>query len=90
MLALPIALLGGLVLGWFASVILKPRYYHGVVLNLVVGVIASFICGHFFAPVLNRPSIASGQFSGGSIAVALIGSAIILVIFDLVRRAGTR
>lgn len=90
MLVIPVVMLGGLILGWFASVVLKPRYYHGVVLNLVVGVGSAFICGYYFAPVFNSPSILSGSFSFKTVMIALVGSTLILLIIDLVRRAGTR
>src|SRR3546814_5872854 len=68
-LSIPIILAGGLLLGWFASVLLKPRYYHRVVLNLVVGITGAAVSGHFFAPVLRYPSMVSGNFSGGTVLI---------------------
>ena len=90
MLSIPIVLAGGLLLGWFASVLLKPRYYHRVVLNLVVGITGAAVSGHFFAPVLRYPSMVSGNFSGGTVLIGLAGSALILATVELVRRAGSR
>lgn len=90
MLVIPVVVLGGLLLGWFASVIQKTTYYHTVILNLVTGVASAVICGVFFAPVLNRPSIFSGYFSFGTVLISMAGTAAILLIIDLVRRAGSR
>lgn len=90
MLVIPVVILGGLLLGWLASVILKTRYYHGVVLNLLIGVTSAVIFGHFFAPILGRPSIFSGFFSTGTVAIAMGGTAGMLLVYDLVRRAGSR
>lgn len=90
MLVIPVVILGGLLLGWFASVIQKTRYYHDVIMNLVVGVAGAIICGWFFAPVLGRPSILSGYFSLGTVVIAMVGTALMLLIVELVRRAGTR
>src|SRR3546814_12519176 len=74
-LSIPIILAGGLLLGWFASVLLKPRYYHRVVLNLVAGITGASVPGHLFAPVLRYPSMVTGNFSGGPVLLGLAGSA---------------
>ncbi len=90
MLVIPVVVLGGLLLGWAASVALRTSYYHGIVLNLVVGVASAVICGYFFAPLLGRPSILSGDFSLGTVAISMGGTVFMLLLVELVRRAGTR
>lgn len=90
MLVIPVILLSGLFLGWGASLVLRTSYYHGVVLNLVVGVVSAALWGHFFAPVFGRPSLLSGIFSLGTIAISMVGTIITLLIVGLVIRAGAR
>src|SRR3546814_3288642 len=86
-LSIPIILAGGLLLGWFASVLLKPRYYHRLVLHLVVGITGAAVSRHFFPPVLRYPSLVSGHFSGGPVLIGLAGSALLLATVGLVRRS---
>lgn len=89
MLIIPVAL-AGLMLGWFASVLFRTRYYHAVVINLVVGVAGALISGQLFAPVMRRPPIVSSDISLGTFAISLAGAAVVLAVVELIRRAGTR
>jgi uncharacterized membrane protein YeaQ/YmgE (transglycosylase-associated protein family) len=75
----------GLVAGWLASAIVGGGY--GVIGDIVVGIVGSFIGGFIF----NRFRI--GQpFSGlaGTIFVAFIGAIVLLLILRLIRSVSTR
>lgn len=89
MLVIPVVL-AGLALGWAASVVFATRYYHGVVINLVIGPAGGLIAGQLFAPVFNRPPVFSGDVSLATLMISLTGAALMLGIVELVRRAGNR
>lgn len=90
MLIVPIIVLSGLVLGWCANIVFRPRYLHGVVINVLVGLAGAVIAGQLFAPVFQRPPMLSGYFSAGTVAIAIAGSLLLLLLVEVVRRAGTR
>jgi uncharacterized membrane protein YeaQ/YmgE (transglycosylase-associated protein family) len=75
----------GLVAGWLASVVVGGGY--GLVGDIIVGVVGSFIGGFIFHGLhLHSP------FGGlaGTIFVAFIGAVVLLVIIRLIRSAGAR
>ena len=83
--------IGG-VIGWLASIIMRTDAQQGIFLNIIVGIIGSFIGN----------SLLSGLLGGGSIGVwppsigaphqidAFIGAVILLAIVNLVRRGSVR
>lgn len=73
----------GLVAGWLASAIVGGGY--GVLGDIVVGVVGSFIGGYLFQALhIHRP------FGGlaGTIFVAFVGAVVLLIIIRLIRSAG--
>jgi uncharacterized membrane protein YeaQ/YmgE (transglycosylase-associated protein family) len=75
----------GLVAGWLASAVVGGGY--GVIGDVVVGVVGSFIGGFIFQVLhLHRP------FGGlaGTIFVAFVGAMVLLIVIRLIRSAGSR
>ena len=80
---------GGLI-GWVASMIMKTDAQQGVILNVVVGIVGSFLGGYFVAPLLGTGTINSGDFSITGLLASLIGAVILLAIVNLFRRGRAR
>ena len=74
--------IGGII-GWLASLIMKTDGQQGIVLNIIVGIVGSFIGGWLIAPVIGGIGI-MGYVS------ALIGAIILLAIVNLFRRGSVR
>jgi uncharacterized membrane protein YeaQ/YmgE (transglycosylase-associated protein family) len=75
----------GLVAGWLASAIVGGGY--GVLGDIVIGVVGSFIGGFIFHALhIHQP------FGGlaGTIFVAFIGAVALLILIRLIRSAGAR
>ena len=75
----------GLIAGWLASVIVGGGF--GIIGDIVVGVVGSFIGGFIFRALDVR-----SPFGGlpGTIFVAFIGALVLLVILRLIRAATLR
>lgn len=75
----------GLIAGWLASVVVGGGY--GLVGDIVIGVVGSFIGGLIFRGLHVR-----APFHGlpGTIFVAFIGAVALLIVIRLVRSAGAR
>jgi uncharacterized membrane protein YeaQ/YmgE (transglycosylase-associated protein family) len=70
----------GLIAGWLASMIVGGGY--GVIGDIVVGVIGSFIGGYLFQTF----GVSAGTGTLGSIVVATVGAIVLLFVLRLVRR----
>lgn len=70
----------GIIAGWLAEQIMGRN--HGLLTNLVVGIIGAFIGGWIASDVLN---IAWGGWIGSTI-VATIGAVLLLFILGLIKR----
>ena len=73
--------LGGIV-GWIASLIMGTDHEQGIFLNIVVGVIGSFIGGMLFN-AFGEPGVTG--FNIYSLVVAVLGSIVLLFIVRLFR-----
>jgi uncharacterized membrane protein YeaQ/YmgE (transglycosylase-associated protein family) len=76
-------LIVGGVVGWLASIIMRRDAQQGIILNIVVGIIGSFIGGVLFGRNL----------SGGGLLgwiSALLGAVILLAIVNFLRRGAMR
>jgi uncharacterized membrane protein YeaQ/YmgE (transglycosylase-associated protein family) len=76
-----IILLVGGIAGWVAGVLVRGRG-HGIVVNIVVGIIGAFIGGWVFAQL----GIAIAGILG-SIVMATCGAIILLLILRVLKRA---
>jgi uncharacterized membrane protein YeaQ/YmgE (transglycosylase-associated protein family) len=72
----------GAVAGWLAGLIVKG-YGLGLLGNIVVGIIGSFIGGWLFG----RLGILAGEGIVGSIIGATVGAVILLLVLKVIRRA---
>ena len=81
-------IVGGIV-GWLASMIMKTDGQQGIILNVIVGIVGSFLGGWLIGPLLGAGSINDG-FSIMSLVVSLIGAIILLAIVNLFRRGRVR
>ncbi|MGY6588368.1 MAG: GlsB/YeaQ/YmgE family stress response membrane protein [Wenzhouxiangella sp.] len=75
-----ILLIGGIA-GWVAGVLVRGRG-HGIIVNIVVGIIGAFIGGWVFAQL----GIATAGLLG-SLVVATVGAIILLALLRLLKRA---
>ena len=85
-MGLIIWLIVGGVIGWLASIIMRTDAQQGIVLNVVVGIVGSFIGGL----ILNGGSINNQPLTLYSFLASLLGAIILLAIVNLVRRGSVR
>ncbi|UVO55611.1 GlsB/YeaQ/YmgE family stress response membrane protein [Sphingomonas sp. SUN039] len=76
-------IIGG-VIGWLASIVMRTDGQQGIVLNIVVGIVGSYIGGFLFGPMLGS----AGQI--GPYLSAFLGAIVLLAIVNLVRRGSVR
>ena len=82
-------IVGGIV-GWLASLIMKRDAQQGIILNIVVGIVGSFLGGFLIAPMLGSGTANSGDFSIMGLLASLIGAVILLAIVNLFTRGRAR
>ena len=75
-------IIGGII-GWLASLVMKTDAQQGILLNVVVGIIGSWIGGKFIAPMIGGAGF-MGYLS------AFIGAVILLAVVNLFRRGSVR
>lgn len=83
-------LIVGGIIGWIASMIMKTDAQQGVILNVVVGIVGSFLGGWLIAPLLGTGTINQNDFSIMGLISSLIGAIILLAIVNLFRRGRVR
>ena len=81
-------IVGGIV-GWLASLVMRTDGQQGILLNVVVGIVGSFLGGWLISPLVGVGNLSSG-ISIGSIIVSLVGAIILLAIVNLFRRGRVR
>lgn len=74
--------IGGII-GWLASLIMKTDGQQGIILNVIVGIIGSYLGGWLIAPLIGGAGIMA-------YVSALIGAIILLAIVNLFRRGRVR
>ena len=80
-------LVAGALVGWVASIIMKTSGRQGLIIDIVVGIVGSFLAGYFLSPLLGVSTINEGNFSIPALLVSLLGAVILLFLIRLVRRA---
>jgi uncharacterized membrane protein YeaQ/YmgE (transglycosylase-associated protein family) len=76
-------IIGG-VIGWLASIVMRTDGQQGIFLNIVVGIVGSYIGGFLFGPMLGTAG------SAGPYISAFLGAVVLLAIVNLVRRGSVR
>lgn len=79
-------ILGGII-GWLASIVMRTDAQQGIFLNIVVGVVGSFLGG---LVLRSFGKINNNDFSIPSLIAAFVGACILLAIVNLVRRGRVR
>ena len=83
-----IAIIIGGIIGWLASIVMRTDAQQGIFLNIVVGVVGSFIgnlVGGFFGS-----GASLSTFSVVGLIWSFVGALILLAIVNLVRRGSVR
>lgn len=87
---LVVLVVGGLI-GWIASKVMNTDAQQGIFLNIIVGIVGSFIgnglLGVFFP---GSDSIGTWPPSIGAVLAAFVGAVILLALVNLVRRGRVR
>jgi uncharacterized membrane protein YeaQ/YmgE (transglycosylase-associated protein family) len=83
-------LIVGGIIGWLASMVMKTDAQQGIILNVIVGIIGSFLGGWLIAPLLGTGTVNSGDFSIMGLVSSLIGAIILLAVVNLFRRGRVR
>lgn len=83
-------LIVGGIIGWVASLIMKRDAQQGIILNVIVGIVGSFLGGFLIAPLLGSGTANSGDFSIMGLLASLIGAVILLAIVNLFTRGRAR
>jgi uncharacterized membrane protein YeaQ/YmgE (transglycosylase-associated protein family) len=76
-------IIGG-VIGWLASIVMRTDGQQGIFLNIVVGIVGSYIGGFLFGPMLGSTGAIGPYLS------AFLGAIVLLAIVNLVRRGTVR
>jgi len=72
-------LIVGGVIGWLASMVMRTNGQQGIILNIVVGIVGSYIGGFLFGPYI-----------GNGLISAFLGAVVLLAIVNLVQRGRVR
>jgi uncharacterized membrane protein YeaQ/YmgE (transglycosylase-associated protein family) len=73
----------GGIIGWLASVLMRTDAQQGILINIIVGVVGSYIGGALFAPVMRIGAL-------GGYLTAFAGAVLLLGIVNLIRRGKLR
>lgn len=83
-------LIVGGVIGWLASLIMRRDAQQGILLNIVVGIVGSFIGGFLIAPMVGSGTANTGDFSIPGLLASLGGAVVLLLIVNLITRGRAR
>ncbi len=83
-----IAIIVGGIIGWLASIVMRTDAQQGILLNVIVGVVGSFI-GTWIGGMFGSGASLS-VFSPIGLLWSLIGAVVLLAIVNLVRRGSVR
>jgi uncharacterized membrane protein YeaQ/YmgE (transglycosylase-associated protein family) len=83
-------LFGGFV-GWVAGIVMRTDKQQGTLLNIVVGIVGSFLGGFLFNLLgIGGSNINNNDFSLSALLISFVGAVILLWIVNLVRRVSVR
>ena len=82
-------IMGGII-GWLASLVMKTDAQQGIFLNIVVGIVGSFLGGLLLPSLFGAPAMSVNEFSLVSLFVAFVGALILLAIVNLIMRGKVR
>jgi uncharacterized membrane protein YeaQ/YmgE (transglycosylase-associated protein family) len=76
----------GAVMGWIASLVMKMQAEHGILLNIVAGIVGACLAGVFVSPFLAADIVTHDTFSVQLLFVSLGGAILLLAVVRLFRR----
>ena len=82
-------IMGGII-GWVASLVMNRDASMGVFLNIVVGIVGSFIGNSLFAFILGSGRIGGWPPDFSGIFAAFIGAVVLLGVVNLLQRGKVR
>ena len=85
-----IGIIMGGIIGWIASIIMKTDAQQGIFLNIIVGIVGSFLGRLLFGSMLGSGRLRDNAFDPMTLLSALLGAVILLGIVNLVRRGRVR
>ena len=83
-------ILVGALVGWIASLIMKTDAQQGTILNIVIGILGAWLGGYLISPMVGISTINQNALSIPSILVSIVGAVIVILIWQLIRRASSR
>ena len=87
-MGLIIAIIVGGIIGWLASIVMRTDAQQGIFLNIVVGVVGSFL-GNIIAGLFGMGASLT-TFEPLALLWAFIGAVVLLAIVNLARRGRVR
>lgn len=82
-------IMGGII-GWLASVMINRDASMGVFLNIIVGIIGSFIGNSLFQFLFGGGTIGAWPPDWSGVLGALVGAVVLLAILNLIQRGRVR
>jgi len=82
-------IVGGIV-GWLASILMRTNGQQGLLLNIVVGIVGSFVAGYFLSPIFGVSTINQGNYSLPAILLSIGGAVVLLAVINLASRGRVR
>jgi uncharacterized membrane protein YeaQ/YmgE (transglycosylase-associated protein family) len=82
-------IVGGIV-GWLASILMRTNGQQGLFLNIIVGIVGSFVAGYFLSPIFGIGTINQGNYSMPAILLSIGGAVILLAVLNLASRGRVR
>jgi uncharacterized membrane protein YeaQ/YmgE (transglycosylase-associated protein family) len=82
-------IMGGII-GWIASLIMRRDASMGLLANIVVGVLGSFIGNSLLGFLTGGGTIGAWPPDWSGVAAALLGAVILLALFNLLQRKRVR
>jgi uncharacterized membrane protein YeaQ/YmgE (transglycosylase-associated protein family) len=79
----------GAIIGWLASMIMRTNAQQGFLMDIVVGIVGSFI-GGWLAGIFGFGDADLTTFDIPSLLFALLGAIVLLAIVNLFRRGSVR
>ena len=77
-------IIGGAIVGWIASIITGRNAQHGLLGNIVAGIVGAFVGGALYCfPTCNGMNF---EWNIGSFLVALVGAVLVLFLWNLITR----
>jgi uncharacterized membrane protein YeaQ/YmgE (transglycosylase-associated protein family) len=83
-------LVAGGLLGWVASVVMLSDGPQGFLMNLLVGVFGAALGGWFLSPMVGLSGADQHGFSVGGLLVAMVGSIVLLSVYNVFRPGPAR